>query len=151
MMSRKGIPFSPPDIGELEISEVSETLRSGWITTGPKTKQFERDLATFIGAPRVAALGSATAALLMPILVVVCTAMGDKLSAVGGTSTVLIGVAIASSSAMILPISTPPNALAYATNLIQQKDMAKMGIIIGAISVILGYLVLFAAGSLHIV
>ena len=77
--------------------------------------------------------------------------MGDKLAAVGGTSTVLIGVAIASSSAMILPISTPPNALAYATNLIQQKDMARMGIIIGFISVVLGYLVLFAAGSLHIV
>ena len=94
---------------------------------------------------------SATAALLMPILVVVCTAMGDKLAAVGGTSTVLIGVAIASSSAMILPISTPPNALAYATNLIQQKDMARMGIIIGLISVVLGYLVLFAAGSLHII
>ena len=94
---------------------------------------------------------SATAALLMPILVVVCTAMGDKLAAIGGTSTVLIGVAIASSSAMILPISTPPNALAYATNLIQQKDMARMGIIIGLISVVLGYLVLFAAGSLHIV
>ena len=52
---------------------------------------------------------------------------------------------------MILPISTPPNALAYATNLIQQKDMARMGIIIGLISVVLGYLVLFAAGSLHIV
>ncbi|MBR5397379.1 MAG: SLC13/DASS family transporter [Bacteroidales bacterium] len=94
---------------------------------------------------------SATAALIMPILVVVCTAMGDKLAAIGGTSTVLIGVAIASSSAMILPISTPPNALAYATNLIQQKDMAKMGIIIGIISILLGYLVLFAAGSLHIV
>ena len=94
---------------------------------------------------------SATAALLMPILVVVCTAMGDKLAAVGGTSTVLIGVAIASSSAMILPISTPPNALAYATNMIQQKDMARMGVIIGAISLVLGYLVLFAAGSLHIV
>ena len=94
---------------------------------------------------------SATAALLMPILVVVCTAMSDKLAAVGGTSTVLIGVAIASSSAMILPISTPPNALAYATNLIQQKDMIKMGIIVGAISVVLGYLVLFAAGSMNIV
>ncbi len=94
---------------------------------------------------------SATAALIMPILVVVCTAMGDKLAAIGGTSTVLIGVAIASSSAMILPISTPPNALAYATNLIQQKDMAKMGIAIGIISILLGYLVLFAAGSLHIV
>ena len=87
----------------------------------------------------------------MPILVVVCTAMGDKLAAVGGTSTVLIGVAIASSSAMILPISTPPNALAYATNMIQQKDMARMGLLIGFISIVLGYLVLFAAGSLHIV
>lgn len=94
---------------------------------------------------------SATAALLMPILVVVCTAMGDKLTAIGGTSTVLIGVAIASSSAMILPISTPPNALAYATNFIKQKDMIRMGIIVGAISVILGYLVLFAAGSIHII
>ena len=87
----------------------------------------------------------------MPILVVVCTAMGDKLSDVGGTSTLLIGVAIASSSAMILPISTPPNALAYATNLIQQKDMIKMGIIVGIISVVLGYAVLFAAGSLNII
>ena len=94
---------------------------------------------------------SATAALLMPILVVVCTAMGDKLAAIGGTSTVLIGVAIASSSAMILPISTPPNALAFATNYIRQKDMAKMGIIVGLISILLGYGVLFAASSLHIV
>ncbi len=94
---------------------------------------------------------SATAALLMPILVVVCTAMGDTLDVIGGTSTVLIGVAIASSSAMILPISTPPNALAYATNLIQQKDMARMGIIVGILSIVLGYLVLFAASSLNIV
>ena len=52
---------------------------------------------------------------------------------------------------MILPISTPPNALAYATNLIQQKDMIKMGIIVGIISVVLGYAVLFAAGSLNII
>ena len=94
---------------------------------------------------------SATAALLMPILVVVCTAMGDKLDVIGGTSTVLIGVAIASSSAMILPISTPPNALAYATNLVQQKDMAKMGIIVGVIGILLGYVVLFTASSLHII
>jgi sodium-dependent dicarboxylate transporter 2/3/5 len=94
---------------------------------------------------------SATAALLMPILVVVCTAMGDKLAAIGGPTTVLIGVAIASSSAMILPISTPPNALAYATNLVQQKDMAKTGIIIGIISIVLGYMALLAARALHIV
>ena len=94
---------------------------------------------------------SATAALLMPILTVVCTAMGDKLAPVGGASTVLIGVAVAASSAMILPISTPPNALAYATNLIQQKDMAKMGIIVGILGIVLGYAVLIAAGSLNII
>ena len=94
---------------------------------------------------------SATAALLMPILVVVCTAMGDKLSVIGGPSTVLIGVAIASSSAMILPISTPPNALAYATNLIQQKDMAKMGVIMGITSIILGYVILVVARALNII
>lgn len=94
---------------------------------------------------------SATAALLMPILVVVCTAMGDKLATIGGSTTVLIGVAIASSSAMILPISTPPNALAYATNLVQQKDMAKMGAIVGVISIVLGYMVLMGARALNIV
>ena len=93
---------------------------------------------------------SATAALLMPILAVVCTAMGDKLDAIGGTATVLIGVAIASSSAMILPISTPPNALAYATNLVQQKDMAKIGLIVGIISIVLGYAFLYVFGSMHL-
>ena len=94
---------------------------------------------------------SATAALLMPILVVVCTAMGDKLASIGGATTVLIGVAIASSSAMILPISTPPNALAYATNLVQQKDMAKVGIIMGTLSILLGYAALMTARALQIV
>ena len=94
---------------------------------------------------------SATAALLMPILVVVCTAMGDKLASIGGATTVLIGVAIASSSAMILPISPPPNALAYATNLVQQKDMAKVGIIMGTLSILLGYAALMTARALQIV
>lgn len=90
---------------------------------------------------------SATAALLMPILAVVCTAMGDKLGSIGGTSTVLIGVAIAASSAMVLPISTPPNALAYATNLVEQKDMARIGLIMGIISMVLGYTVLYFIGQ----
>ena len=93
---------------------------------------------------------SATAALLMPILVVVCTAMGDKLSGIGGTSTVLIGVAIAASSAMVLPISTPPNAMAYATNLVEQKDMARMGLIVGIISMLLGYTMLYIIGNMHL-
>ncbi len=57
------IPFSPPDITEAEIAEVADALRSGWITTGPKTKQLERELADFLGTERVACLGSATAAL----------------------------------------------------------------------------------------
>lgn len=57
------IPFSPPDITEAEIAEVADALRSGWITTGPKTKQLERELAVFLGTERVACLGSATAAL----------------------------------------------------------------------------------------
>ena len=57
------IPFSPPDITEAEIAEVVDALRSGWITTGPKTKQLERELADFLGTERVACLGSATAAL----------------------------------------------------------------------------------------
>ena len=45
---KRSIPFSPPDISELEIAEVLETLRSGWITTGPRTKLLERRLAAYI-------------------------------------------------------------------------------------------------------
>ena len=51
----RNIPFSPPDITELEIQEVCEALRSGWITTGPKSKQFEREK----GAGRVLPCGEA--------------------------------------------------------------------------------------------
>ena len=94
---------------------------------------------------------SATAALLMPILAVVCTAMGDKLDPIGGTPTILIGVAIAASSAMILPVSTPPNALAYSTNLVRQQDMSKIGIIVGIISMVFGYALLYLMGNLHVI
>ena len=93
---------------------------------------------------------TATAALLMPILAVVCRAMGDKLDVIGGTSTVLIGVAIAASTAMCLPISTPPNAIAYSTGLVEQKDMLKTGITCGIISIVLGYGLLFIVGELHL-
>lgn len=55
------IPFSPPDISELEIKQVTEALRSGWITTGPKTKELERQVADFCGTSRVVCLGSQTA------------------------------------------------------------------------------------------
>ena len=94
---------------------------------------------------------SATAALLMPILAFVCGAMGDKLAAIGGTPTILIGVAIAASSAMVLPISTPPNALAYATNLVKQNDMAKIGLIVGIISMVIGYIMLYFVAKLALI
>lgn len=55
------IPFSPPDIGEEEIKEVIDTLKSGWITTGPKTKLFENKIADFCQTSRAVALNSATA------------------------------------------------------------------------------------------
>lgn len=57
------LAFSPPDIGQAEIDEVVDTLKSGWITTGPKTKRLEAELAQFCGTPKVACLSSATAAL----------------------------------------------------------------------------------------
>ena len=62
-MERREIPFSPPDITQAEIDEVVDALQSGWITTGPKTKELERELAGFTGAARIACLSSATAAL----------------------------------------------------------------------------------------
>ena len=93
---------------------------------------------------------SATAALLMPILAIVCSAMGDKLDPIGGTPTVLIGVAIAASSAMILPISTPPNALAFATGFVKQNDMMKLGTIMGIISMVLGFGLVYLMGTLKV-
>lgn len=93
---------------------------------------------------------TATAALMIPILTVVCEGMGDKLDIIGGTSTVLVGIAVAASSAMTLPISTPPNAIAFSTGLIQQKDMAKTGFTVGIISLIIGFSILIIVGKLGI-
>lgn len=90
---------------------------------------------------------TATAALMIPILTVVCEGMGDKLSVIGGTSTMLIGIAVAASAAMTLPISTPPNAIAYSTGLIDQKDMAKTGVIVGFLTLIIGFALLIVVGK----
>ncbi len=57
------LPFSPPLIGEEEIAEVLDTLRSDWITTGPKVKRFEQEFAEFVGAPAALAVSSATDAM----------------------------------------------------------------------------------------
>lgn len=63
------VPFSPPDITEEEIAEVADTLRSGWITTGPKTKEFERRIAAFCHTDKAVCLNSATACMEMTLRV----------------------------------------------------------------------------------
>jgi len=65
MPRRVFLPFSPPLLGEEEIAEVLDTLRSDWITTGPKVRRFEQEFATFIGAPAALAVSSATDAMLV--------------------------------------------------------------------------------------
>lgn len=62
MIAKRNIPFSPPDISELEINEVAEALRSGWITTGPRTKELERRLAEYCHTSKAVCLNSATSA-----------------------------------------------------------------------------------------
>jgi dTDP-4-amino-4,6-dideoxygalactose transaminase len=59
----RNIPFSPPDITNTEIEEVTKAMKSGWITTGPRTKEFEKRIATYVGANKAVCLNSATAAL----------------------------------------------------------------------------------------
>ncbi|WP_392454637.1 DegT/DnrJ/EryC1/StrS family aminotransferase [Chryseomicrobium aureum] len=64
---KRNIPFSPPDITDEEIVEIVDTLKSGWITTGPKTKEFERRIAHYVGVNKAVCLNSATAAMEMTL------------------------------------------------------------------------------------
>ncbi|MDR3762452.1 DegT/DnrJ/EryC1/StrS family aminotransferase, partial [Enterococcus sp.] len=64
-LEKRQIPFSPPDITDLEIKNVVEVLKSGWITTGPKTKEFERRISEYCGTKRTNCLNSATACMEM--------------------------------------------------------------------------------------
>ena len=57
-MKKMNISFSPPDMSDLEIQEVAETIKSGWITTGPKTKELERQIASYVGVNRCVCLNS---------------------------------------------------------------------------------------------
>ena len=92
---------------------------------------------------------TATASLLVPILAAVgaSAAVSANLAPLGGVSTLLVGVAIGSSLGMVLPISTPPNAIAAATGMIEQKDMVKTGLIMGILGLVIGYGMLIVLGS----
>ena len=85
---------------------------------------------------------SSAANLLVPILAVVGTAMSEQLGAFGGVTTLLVCVAASTSFAMLLPISTPPNAIACSTGLIKTNDMVKVGLIVGLVGIALSYAVL---------
>ncbi len=91
---------------------------------------------------------SASANLVVPILIVVGKAMAGNpgFEALGGVPAMIVGVAICASLAMCLPVSTPPNALAHSTGMITTKQMATVGIIMGAVGLILGYLMLIFIG-----
>ncbi|MCR5244673.1 MAG: SLC13 family permease [Bacteroidales bacterium] len=89
---------------------------------------------------------SATAALLIPILIVVAEGMADPEAAnnasfmsLGGTQAMIVFVATCASIAMLFPISTPPNAIASSTGLVETKDMTKVGIVIGLVGFVFGY------------
>ena len=91
---------------------------------------------------------SASANLVVPILIVVGKAMAGNpgFEALGGVPAMIIGVAICASLAMCLPVSTPPNALAHSTGMITTKQMATVGIVMGALGLVIGYLMLIFIG-----
>ena len=91
---------------------------------------------------------SASANLVVPILIVVGKAMAGNpgFEALGGVPAMIIGVAICASLAMCLPVSTPPNALAHSTGMITTKQMATVGVVMGVVGLVLGYLMLIFIG-----
>lgn len=104
----RNIPFSPPDMSEAEIAEVTEALRSGWITTGPRTKEFERQIAAYCHTERAVCLNSATACMEM-ILRVLGVGPGDEVitSAYTYTATASVTCHV---GAKVVMVDTAPNS-----------------------------------------
>lgn len=97
-------------------------------------------LSTFIS-------NSASAALMVPILITVGQGMEEHLAPIGGLTTLIVGIALCASFAMALPISTPPNAIAYSTGLVKTGQMARVGLLVGIISMVLAYAMLIFYGK----
>jgi len=102
------IPFSPPDISELEIQEVAETLRSGWITTGPRVKQLERDIAAYVGVNRCVCLNSQTACAEMALRLLGISA-GDEVITTAYTYTASASIVCHVGARLVL-VDTQPNS-----------------------------------------
>ena len=91
-MKRFNIPFSPPDMTEAEVNEVRDAILSGWITTGPRTKELERQIATFVGSERAVCLNSQTA----------CAEMALRLLGIGKGDEVIVPAYTYTASASIV-------------------------------------------------
>ena len=102
------IPFSPPDMTEAEEIEVAQVLRSGWITTGPRTKEFERQIASYCHTPKVVCLNSATACMEM-ILGVLGVGPGDEVITSAYTYTASASVACHVGAKLVM-VHTAPNS-----------------------------------------
>ena len=89
---KMNIPFSPPDMSELEVNEVAEALRSGWITTGPRTKQLEKNIASYIGTEKCVCLNSQTA----------CAEMALRVLGVGDGDEVIVPAYTYTASASVV-------------------------------------------------
>ena len=91
-MKKMNISFSPPDMSDLEIQEVADTIKSGWITTGPKTKELERQIAKYVGVNRCVCLNSQTA----------CGEMALRVLGIGAGDEVIVPAYTYSASASIV-------------------------------------------------
>ncbi len=91
-MKRFNIPFSPPDMTEAEVNEVREAILSGWITTGPRTKELERQIAAYVGVPRAVCLNSQTA----------CAEMALRLLGIGEGDEVIVPAYTYTASASVV-------------------------------------------------
>ena len=91
-MKRFNIPFSPPDMTEAEVNEVREAILSGWITTGPRTKELERQIAAYVGSERAVCLNSQTA----------CAEMALRLLGIGQGDEVIVPAYTYTASASIV-------------------------------------------------
>jgi len=107
-MKTKNIPFSPPDMSEIEVALVTEALRSGWITTGPKTKEFERTIAEYCHTEKAVCLNSATACM-ESILRALGVGPGDEVitSAYTYTATASVTCHV---GAKVVMVDTAPNS-----------------------------------------
>lgn len=107
-MKLRNIPFSPPDMSEAEILEVADALRSGWITTGPRTKEFERQIAAYCHTNKAVCLNSATACMEM-ILRVLGVGPGDEVITCAYTYTATASVTC-HVGAKVVMVDTAPDS-----------------------------------------